>query len=585
MLLATWAAAAPIAAQPMPEADIPPALRPWIPWALDGSPAWGCTLADGRPDDNAGGQPAPICVWPGDLSLEVAEDGGTFLLEATSDRRTPLALPGRARHWPREVTIDGRPAVVLSVGGVPTMWLEPGTHRVEGRFVWAAPPETLAVPDAIARITLVRDGVATQGSRGAGGEVWLRGTAAEATEEEQVGLEVHRRIADGSPLELSTRIVVRAAGRARELRLPRVLPEGVVPVEVSADLPVRLLASGELAIQLHAGTFTIAIRALGANPETVFRRPPLEAPWPEQEVWVWAPDEAFRQVQLEGAAGIDPQRTSLPDEWRGSSAYLVDASTALTLRTLRRGEPTPPPNHLGLQREVWLDLDGNGFTARDLLTLEMHSAHRIELAAGELGRVSLDGQDQLVTYVAEGGRPGLELRDTRRAFVAEWRSEVSPSRLPAVNWSENASSVATTLHVPPGWTLVHASGVDGSTTGRCSGSSRSCSSPPRWGASTVFSGASSRSRAWASHSTRKAPRSGSGWRSRRWPVCTGRCASGRSSAWCAGPTPRSGSARSWRWFGSPERSSSSRSTRSSRPRRSRGPTSMCSMSRCRGANR
>jgi hypothetical protein len=461
MLLATWAAAAPIAAQPMPEADIPPALRPWIPWALDGSPAWGCTLADGRPDDNAGGQPAPICVWPGDLSLEVAEDGGTFLLEATSDRRTPLALPGRARHWPREVTIDGRPAVVLSVGGVPTMWLEPGTHRVEGRFVWAAPPETLAVPDAIARITLVRDGVATQGSRGAGGEVWLRGTAAEATEEEQVGLEVHRRIADGSPLELSTRIVVRAAGRARELRLPRVLPEGVVPVEVSADLPVRLLASGELAIQLHAGTFTIAIRALGANPETVFRRPPLEAPWPEQEVWVWAPDEAFRQVQLEGAAGIDPQRTSLPDEWRGSSAYLVDASTALTLRTLRRGEPTPPPNHLGLQREVWLDLDGNGFTARDLLTLEMHSAHRIELAAGELGRVSLDGQDQLVTYVAEGGRPGLELRDTRRAFVAEWRSEVSPSRLPAVNWSENASSVATTLHVPPGWTLVHASGVDG----------------------------------------------------------------------------------------------------------------------------
>ncbi|GAB4210369.1 MAG: hypothetical protein OHK0013_30940 [Sandaracinaceae bacterium] len=450
-------------AQPLPEADVPPALRPWIPWALDGVASWGCTLRDGTSDNDANpvvGSAEPVCVWPGELTLRLAADGATFAIEATSDRRTALALPGRARHWPREVTVDGRPAVVLAVGEVPTVWLEPGAHRIEGRFVWTVPPDTLAVPDAIARITIVRDGVATQGARGAGGEVWLRGTTSASAGEEQVGLEVHRRIADGSPLELSTRIVVRAAGRARELRLPRVLPEGVVPVEVSADLPVRLLASGELAIQLHAGTFTIAIRALAADPETVFRRPALDAPWPEQEVWVWVPDESFRQVQVEGAAGIDPQRTSLPDEWRGHSAYLVDARTALTLRTLRRGEPTPPPNQLGIQREIWLDLDGDGFTARDLLTIEMHSAHRLELIAGELGRVSLDGQDQLVTRAVEGGRPGLELRDTRRTFTAEWRVESSPSRLPAVNWSENAASVVTTLNVPPGWTLVHASGVD-----------------------------------------------------------------------------------------------------------------------------
>jgi hypothetical protein len=450
-------------AQPLPEADVPPALRPWIPWALDGAAAYGCTFRDGAIDNDANpafGTGEPVCVWPGDLAVSIAASGGSFVLEATSDRRTPVALPGGSRHWPADVRVDGRPAVVLAVGGIPTLWLEPGAHRVEGRFTWASPPETLPVPDAIARITVVRDGASAPGSRGAGGELWLRGTSTESVGEEQVGLEVHRRIADGSPLELSTRIVVRAAGRARELRLPGVLPAGVVPVEVSADLPVRLLATGELAIQLHAGTFTISIRGLVASPETVFRRPAIPAPWPEQEVWVWTPDESFRQVEIEGAAGIDPQRTSLPDDWRAYSAYLVDASTALTLRTVRRGEPTPPPNQLGVQREVWLDLDGSGYTARDQLTIEMHSTHRLELTSGELGRVSLDGQDQLVTQAVEGGRPGLELRDTRRTFTAEWREEGRPSTLPAVNWSENASSSHTTLHVPPGWTLVHASGVD-----------------------------------------------------------------------------------------------------------------------------
>jgi hypothetical protein len=453
--------ATPASAQPMPEADVPPALRPWIPWALEGS-SHQCATRDGALGNDANpfaGGAEPVCVWPGDLGLVVAADGGSFTLEVTSDHRVPQALPGRGRHWPIDVRVDGRAAVVLATGEQPVVWVEAGSHRIEGRFAWASVPDTLAVPDAIARVTLTRDGTTTSATRGTAGEVWLRGAATEAAGEEEVGLEVHRRIQDGSPLELSTRIVVRAAGRARELRLPNVLPEGVVPVEISADLPVRLFATGELSIQLRAGTFEISIRALAADPETVFRRPALAAPWPEQEVWVWSPSEAFRQVEIQGAAGIDPQRTSLPDAWRTSSAYLVDAQTALTLHTVRRGEATPPPNQVGITREVWLDLDGGGFTARDQLNVQLHSAHRLELASGELGRVSLDGQDQLVT-AGEGGRPGVELRDTRRTFTAEWRMERSGDSFPAVNWSENASSSSTSLHVPPGWTLVHASGVD-----------------------------------------------------------------------------------------------------------------------------
>ncbi|MFO0711370.1 MAG: hypothetical protein U0353_16085 [Sandaracinus sp.] len=450
-----------LAAQPMPESDVPPSLRPWIPWALEGS-SHQCAARDGVMGNDANpieGGGEPVCVWPGDLALVVTAEGGSFTLEVTSDHRTALALPGRGRHWPVDVRVDGRAAVVLALAEQPVVWVEPGAHRIEGRFVWTSAPDTLAVPDAIARITLSRDGTTANATRGTGGEVWLRGVASEVAGEEEVGLEVHRRIQDGSPLELSTRIVVRAAGRARELRLPSVLPPGVVPVEITADLPVRLLATGELSIQLRAGTFEISIRALAADPETVFRRPALPAPWPEQEVWVWSPDEAFRQVEVQGAAGIDPQRTSLPDAWRTSSAYLVDASTELSLHTVRRGEATPPPNLISVTREMWLDIDGRGFTARDQLGIDLHSTHRLELAAGDLGRVSLDGQDQLVTR-GEGDRPGVELRDTRRTFTAEWRMARQGETLPAVNWSENASSSSTTLHVPPGWTLVHASGVD-----------------------------------------------------------------------------------------------------------------------------
>ena len=457
-------------AQPIDEADIPPELRPWVPWVLEET-NYGCTMRDTAQlgsDANmfndvnpTAGALTTICVWPGDLRVRVTDEGGTFTLDATSDRRSQLVLPGGGRRWPVDVQVDGAPAVVLIANNQPVLWLTPGRHRIEGRIPWTSIPETLAVPAELARVTLERDGQTTSPARGTTGEIWLRGGVSEASEEDHLGLEVQRLIEDGSPLSLTTRIVVRVSGRARELRLPNVMPEGITPVEITADLPVRLSPDGALTLQLHAGTFTITIQGFGANPDATFTRPALDAPWPEQEVWVWSANESFRQVEVQGASGIDPQRTSLPDAWRSFSAFLVDASTHLTLHTTRRGEPTPPPNQVAITRDVWFDLDGDGYTARDQLQITMHSGHRIELTDGVLGRMSLgSGQDQLITQQTETGRPGVELRSTSQPFTAEWRMESRGATLPAVNWSENASSSSTTLHLPPGWELLHVSGVD-----------------------------------------------------------------------------------------------------------------------------
>ena len=451
-------------AQPIAQTDIPPELRPWVPWVLEET-MYGCTLRDtaslGNDVNPTGGAATTICVWPGDLRVRVTNEGGTFELEATSDRRAPLTLPGGGRRWPVDVRVDGAPAVVLISAGQPVLWLTPGKHRIEGRIPWTSIPETLAVPADIARVSLEREGQTTSPPRGTTGEIWLRGGASEASEEDHLGLDVQRLIEDGSPLSLTTRIALRVSGRARELRLPNVLPEGITPVEITADLPVRLSANGELTLQLHAGTFTVTIQGLGANPDATFTRPNLDAPWPGQEVWVWSANESFRQVEVQGANGIDPQRTSLPEAWRSFSAFLVDQDTRLTLHTTRRGEPTPPPNQVAITRDVWFDLDGNGYTARDQLQITMHSGHRIELTEGVLGRMSLgSGQDQLITQRTESGRPGVELRSTSQPFTAEWRMESHGATLPAVNWSENATSSTTTLHLPPGWELLHASGVD-----------------------------------------------------------------------------------------------------------------------------
>ena len=225
---------------------VPEALAPWVPWVLEDLPFHGCAARAGAVESDRTGD--PLCTWPGLLEVTSEPGGGSFLLTVSLDREADVALPGSGRVLPIDVTVDGRPAVVLSEDGVPAVRAEAGEHVVRGRFLWEAPPETLAVPSAIARVVLIEEGVRALAGRDASGAVWLHVRETEAVEEDRVTLEVHRRLQDGSPMALTTRVVVRVAGRARELALGDILPEGAVPIDVGADLPARMLPTGELTL-------------------------------------------------------------------------------------------------------------------------------------------------------------------------------------------------------------------------------------------------------------------------------------------------------------------------------------------------
>jgi hypothetical protein len=439
--------------QPLAPAEVPPALRPWVPWALDGIETFGCTyLPDGT----------PRCVWPGELSIAVEPGGARFELAVTLDRPAPVPLPGDESRWPLDVRVDGRAAPVRRaprLGGAPVVDVSAGPHRIQGHFTWAAPPETLTVPAAVG-VTVLRTpaGVVTRPRRDAG-TLWLQSATREAAEEDALSVEVFRRIDDGVPMRVTTRIVLRVAGQPREIELGPALLEGSDPISVLSDAPVRATEAGELTLQVHAGFFQVEIVAARAAIDAPLRalaRGPL---WPAQEVWVWSADEALRQVELAGADRIDPERTNLPAQWRSLPTYLVDASAgSLEIRTTRRGNPAPPPNQLTLSREIWLDPDGRGLTAVDRIAGTMHQRFRLELTQGVLGRATVDGQPHLVS--TREGRAGVEIRRPRVDVVAEWRDESAGGAFEAVGWDEDVQSLEATLHLAPGFRLIAASGVD-----------------------------------------------------------------------------------------------------------------------------
>ncbi|MBC7174034.1 MAG: hypothetical protein H5U40_16450, partial [Polyangiaceae bacterium] len=290
-----------------------------------------------------------------------------------------------------------------------------------------------------------------------------RGDGAEDTD--SVSFEVVRRVEDGLPVRIITQIVARVGGRPRALALGRVLVPGSIPSAVESSVPIQVSPDGDVVLQVESGTHRIRIDALVADPRAALVAPRLPVPWPEREIWVLAQSEVHRQIDVDGVPSIDPQSPSIPEDWRANAAYAVESGRELTIVETRRGESDPPPAALNYQRTLWLDFDGEGFTVRDRIRGEMHRAERLDLREGDLGRVTMDGRDQLVTVPPgrsseERGHRGIEVRSAALDLVAELRLDAKPSDIPAVGWSEDARQLSMKVNLPPGYSLFAATGVD-----------------------------------------------------------------------------------------------------------------------------
>lgn len=442
-----------LSAQPISRDSLPPELRPWVPWVLDEVPTHGCPAVEGQ----------AVCAWPGRLRLELGPAGGRFELEVRADRATELRLPGDRQRWPLDVTVDGSVAPVTERGGAPGLRLASGRHRVAGRFEWGRMPESLPVPGAIGLVELSLEGrLVPIPRRQADGLLWLRAHQDATTGGESLRLQVFRRIADGVPPFVETRLALEASGRAREVRLAAALLPGSVPVSVSGELPARLEADGALRVQVRGGSFTLSIVARLEGSPGSLSLPARDAasPWPASEVWVFAADEPLRQVDLSGAPGIDPSRTELPEEWRALPAFLMEKGATLNFTERRRGQPEAVPDRITLARVLWLDPDGRSFSVRDRFAGRLRGTARLDLLApAELGRAALDGVEELVTLGRDGAGRGFEVRRRPLSLEADARLPRG-SNLRAVGWSGGVEQLQAQLNLPPGWSLLGASGVD-----------------------------------------------------------------------------------------------------------------------------
>jgi hypothetical protein len=440
-------------ADPLPPEQVPEPLKPWVGWVLDGHKDQACPYLYNAEEHQ--------CAWPGRLDLQLTDTGGTFTQHWEIYGETPVRLPGDAQHWPQQVRSgENTNLAVLEKDSYPTVTLPAGSYDISGQFAWDKLPEALFVAPTTGLVQLSVNGAAIATPEfNVAGSLWLSRHNDE-TSEDNLDVQVFRKVLDAHPMEVTTRIQLRVSGKQRNVELAPVVLKGFIPLHLDSPLPSRMGQDGKLQVQLRPGEWTINLtgRALGSL--TDLGLPASSAPWANEEVWVFEADPSMRQVQVEGVNSVDPNQTRLPAEWASLPAYLMTTGSRMKLVEQHRGMTTEPAQ-LQLNRQMWLDFDGRGYTLQDSLTGSLAQQSRLEVLPDiQLGRVSIDGKPQLITRQVKGQADGVEVRQRSLNLEADSRYVAGRDNPPVSGWQQELQKVSTTLHLPPGWLLFAASNTD-----------------------------------------------------------------------------------------------------------------------------
>lgn len=435
-----------------PAQDVPPPLRDWQGWVLHDVPQHVCPFIATQGPGNV------QCAWPGRLSVEAGKGGGRFSLDLHVDAAGWIPLPGDAKNWPQQVSAGAKALAVLDRGGVPSVWLESGDYSLRGDLPWAARPARLRVPAFIGLIALNVDGAAVSRVERNGDQLTL-GEAAEAQRTaDALSLRVYRRLEDGLPPTLETRLQLNVTGSAREQLLGPALPEGFVATALSGDLPARLESDGRLRIQLRPGQWMLQLVARGTEPlKQVTPKLPAE-PWPRQEIWSYQDDTGLRSTRVEGQP-TDAAQAGVPDDWHELPAFALDGNQGLTIEQGTRGNEGGQGDQVKVERQIWLDFDGRGFNVSDHLTGTLRRSQRLDVAAPWQLQRAAQGETPLLVTAGAGGRSGVELREAELDMQAGLRLPRGGS-LPSGGWQMPLENIDATLHLPYGYRLIGATGAD-----------------------------------------------------------------------------------------------------------------------------
>lgn len=436
---------------------VPSELAKWESWVMKDEANYFCLSSINNTNHR-------ICTWPKKLSLDVGTSAGSFKGEWYLYKDDFVTLPGsHGKAWPVSVKANGKNIPVINESGTPQIFLTKGSYQIEGDLSWSKPPLRLALPDGVGLLSLkIKGKIVSEPTFDEQGGLWLkRERTAQGKEKDFLRIKIFRKIVDSIPSTVETYLRLHVGGAERELTLPSLLLEGMIPMESQSNLPIQWNPNGELKVRVKPGKWFVSLKSRGNKPWSTVKAPVKKVPFPKEEFWVFVAENSLRVVDVTGVNQIDSQRLELPQGYEGLPTYLVGENVPVNFEQKSRGLGFVSDNKLQLDRTLWLDFDGGYFTVQDQINGTMRKDWRLEMYNPfSLGSVKIANQNQLITINGEKDTRGVEVRSGNISLVAESRLKKEGMILPAIGWNQSFDNAQGNLHVPPGWRTLAIVGPD-----------------------------------------------------------------------------------------------------------------------------
>jgi hypothetical protein len=400
------------------------------------------------------------CVWPGNLSLALEQEGLTFTQHVeVFSKKSRVLLPGSERNWPTNVILDQKPATVIESSKSPYIQLNKGKHIIKGRFNWTSKPAYLTIPSTTAFISLSEQGKNLQVNRHGNRLIFSQRKSDNLQQKrDSLDVKVYRLLIDGVPLSLETRLELSVSGKPREIKIGQVVWDGNEVSQIKSKLPTRIEKDGDIRLQVTAGKHYITVYTRFTDNLNALAIKPTSKDWPAVEYVSFLSNTNVRQAKLTGAISVDTTQVDIPSGWTNRPTYKLDTGTTLKIGTLFRGDDSPAANQLSVSRNLWLDFDGSKITGLENINGHMSKDWRLNSAQGTtIGRATVEDQPVLITD--HNGQQGLEIRSADINLSAVTLVN-NPKQFSTSGWDARADSFSATLHLPPGWRVLYAKGVD-----------------------------------------------------------------------------------------------------------------------------
>jgi hypothetical protein len=432
-------------------------LSQWQSWILDNHQQHACPWQIDQSNSKGTNK---ACIWPGKLDLSADARSGAFLYSVdVFEQQAFVALPGDINHWPSSISVNGKAAAVIERNQLPHIALSAGRYTISGVFKWRSRPAQLTIPEDVAIMSLLLDGKSREVDRRNGRLILSSQSAAPQTKtHDSLSIEVFRLLKDGVPVTLETQITLSVSGKPREVSFGSVLLANSEVVAIQSPIPARIEADNSMRAQVVAGEHTLRVYSRFVSSPTAITTHKTSKEWPQFEFISFQSATEIRQLALSGPVSIDTSQIAIPRGWQGYPTYRMGDKETLNITTEFRGDHSPAANELHVKRNIWLDFDGDGITTLDNISGNMYQHWRLNAAPDtKIGRATVDGEPVLITL--DDNQQGIEVRSPNIELQAVTRTEAT-SGFSASGWNARADHYSATLHLPPGWRVLHASGVD-----------------------------------------------------------------------------------------------------------------------------